>query len=57
MIAVGETASGKTTVLKLIKRLLGSSPICQSSDNSVITDLVKSTLSVRTGITQLIIML
>lgn len=45
-MAVGETASGKTTALKLIKRLLGGTLVCQSSGDSVISELVKSTLPV-----------
>lgn len=45
-MAVGETGSGKTTALKLIHQLLGGSFMCQSTNESVISELVKSSFPV-----------
>lgn len=45
-MAVGETGSGKTTSLKLIKKLLGGTFLSQSTGDSVISELVKSTFPV-----------
>ena len=45
-MAVGETASGKSTAIKVIQQLLGGVFLSQSSGESVATELVKSTLPV-----------
>ena len=45
-MAVGETASGKSTCLRLIQQLLGGSFLSQSSGESVSAELVRSTLPV-----------
>ena len=45
-MAVGDTASGKSTALRLIYKLLGGTFISQSSGESVASELVKSTLPV-----------
>ena len=45
-MAVGETASGKSTCLRLIQCLLGGVFLSQSSAESVATELVRSTLPV-----------
>lgn len=45
-MAVGETASGKSTCLRLIQQLLGGVFLSQSSGESVSSELVKSTLPV-----------
>ena len=45
-MAVGETASGKSTCLRLIQLLLGGSFLSQSSGESVSAELVRSTLPV-----------
>lgn len=45
-MAVGGTASRKSTSLLLIRKLLGGSLVSQSSGDSVIAELVKSSLPV-----------
>ncbi|KXJ11350.1 hypothetical protein AC249_AIPGENE26517 [Exaiptasia diaphana] len=45
-MAVGETASGKSTCLRLIKELLGGSIMSQCSGESVSSELIRSTLPV-----------
>lgn len=45
-MAVGETASGKSTSLLLIRKLLGGSLVSQSSGDSVIAELVKRSFPV-----------
>lgn len=45
-MAVGETASGKSTSLLLIRKLLGGSLVSQSTGDSVIAELVKSSFPV-----------
>lgn len=45
-MAVGETASGKSTSLLLIKKLLGGTLISQSSGESIMSKLVKSSYPV-----------
>jgi len=45
-MAIGETASGKSTCLRLIKALLGGSFMSQCSGESVSLELVRSTLPV-----------
>ena len=45
-MAVGETASGKSTSLLLVKKLLGCTLISQSSGESVMSELVKSSFPV-----------
>lgn len=45
-MAVGETASGKSTSLLLVKKLLGGTLISQSSGESVMSELVKSSFPV-----------
>lgn len=42
-MAVGATASGKSTSLQLIQKLLGGTLLSQSSGESVMTELMKST--------------
>ena len=43
-MAVGETASGKSTALKLITKLLGLHMVSQSSAEFVVSDLTKTTI-------------
>lgn len=45
-MAVGETASGKSTSLLLVKKLLGCTLISQSSGESVMSELVMSSFPV-----------
>ena len=45
-MAVGETASGKSTSLHLIQRMLGGTLLSQSSGESVMSELVKSSFPV-----------
>lgn len=45
-MAVGETASSKSTSLLLVKKLLGCTLISQSSGESVMSELVKSSFPV-----------
>lgn len=45
-MAVGHTASGKSTCLKIIQHLLGGVFLSQSSGESVSTELIRSTLPV-----------
>lgn len=45
-MAVGETASGKSTSLMLVRKLLGGTLISQSSGESVMSELVKSSFPV-----------
>lgn len=45
-MAVGETASGKSTCLRLIQQLLGGVFLSQSSGESASTELIRSTLPV-----------
>ena len=43
-MAVGETASGKSTALKLITKLLGLNMVSQSSSEYVVSKLMKTTI-------------
>ena len=45
-MAVGHTASGKSTCLKIVQHLLGGVFLSQSSGESVSTELIRSTLPV-----------
>lgn len=45
-MAVGETAGVKSTSLLLIRKLLGGSLVSQSTGDSVIAELVKSSFPV-----------
>jgi hypothetical protein len=42
--AVGDTASGKSTALKLISKLMGLQTVSQSSGEFIVSDLTKTTL-------------
>ena len=45
-MAVGETASGKSTCLQLIHKLIGGTLVSQPSGESVSSELIKSTFPV-----------
>ena len=42
--AVGETASGKSTALRLIAKLIGMQMVSQSSGEFIVSDLTKATI-------------
>lgn len=42
--AVGETASGKSTALRLIAKLIGMQMVSQSSGEFIVSDLTKTTI-------------